>query len=177
MRCCTGCANMPLTENFGMPPFRTPKPHFSPREWIRARGKEAAAAQAPASRRSLALALAISGLGGGSWTVRVNGTGTFSYIAGCESADSVARMTSACFQDLVCGRKSLAESLDEGRLVLYGDQSGLDQLQFLVQIAAARRPTRLVDQTTPILAQERTPTWFREVICAKIAGFCQGLSQ
>jgi thioester reductase-like protein len=125
-------------KNYGMPPFRAPKLPFSPRAWIRASGMDAAAAQASASHPSLSLALAISGPGGGSWTLCVNGTGTFSYVPGCEAADSVARMTSACFQDLVCGRKSLAESLDAGRLVLYGDQRGLNQLQSLVQMAATR---------------------------------------
>jgi thioester reductase-like protein len=128
-----------LDANFGFPPPRYDPPTFCVRDWICERGKSyegnGAAISSNAAVPSL-LGITVTGPGGGCWTIHDNGHGPFSYSEGRNSVATEARMTSSTFRDLVRGDKSLDDAVAQGRIVLYGEQAGMNRLQSLLHVAA-----------------------------------------
>lgn len=128
-----------LEANFGFPPPRFDPPPFCVRDWIRDVGKSYEGNGASISSGQAApslLGITVTGPGGGCWTIHDNGYGPFSYSEGRKSVATEARMTSSTFRDLVQGDRSLDDAVAQGRIVLYGEQAGMDRLQSLVHVAA-----------------------------------------
>ncbi len=128
-----------IDANFGFPPPRFEPPEFSVRDWIRGRGKSyegnGAAMSSGGGTPSL-LGITVTGPGGGCWTIHENGYGPFSYSEGRNDVATEARMTSSTFRDLVRGDASLEHAVTQGRIVLYGEQAGIQRLQSLMKVGA-----------------------------------------